>query len=209
MPETFTGKLADVLWPIDSTVAQQLYFFPLLFAISIVFVLVQMRFGLNGIWVTAWLTAVVALAFFSTSFTGFKWGVFLWGLCFYAVGYLICHYRENRSAIRIALIAFTLVLIFFSGIYGIIRSVPMWLLTEGPGFRFDRIPLMAWLGDASGTIYIYHTPFIVLPLAIVATYLPGVYAQYLGQVGAAFVAIAICCVIFEGLKNTRAKVLLL
>ena len=209
VPPTFLGKLEDVLWPIDSYVAQQLYFFPLLFGVSVLLVVVHLGLGLNGMWVVAWISGVIGLAYFPRSFTGFSCGVFLWSTCYYAGGYLLFHYRANKQAIRVVLIAFTVVAILFSGACGIIRCVPLWLFTEGPTIGLDRVPLLGRLGDASGTIYIYHTPFLIMPLAIAASYLPGPVSQFAGLLLAASIAIAICCAIFEGLQKTWARFLLM
>ena len=209
VPPTFVGKLEDVFWPVDSTVAQQLYYFPLLFAVSLVLVVVQLRLGVGGMGASAWIAAVVGLAYFPHDFTGFSWGVLVWALSFYSCGYLLFRYRAEKRALRAALIAFTVIVILFSGVYGVIRCIPLWLLAEGPAIRLDRAPLLPRLGEASGTIYIYHTPFVIMPLAISASYLPGPFAQFAGLMLAAAVAIAICCVIYEQLQKTSAKLLLM
>jgi acyltransferase len=205
----FLDKLKDAFWPVDSQVAQQLYFFPLLFAISLLLALLKAAFGLRGIWGAGWLSAVVGLAYFPRYLTGFSWDTFLAGICVYAAGYLMFHYRQQPNAIRIVLLAFTLVAVFFYPQNGIIRCIPLWLLSEGANLKLDRVPLLCGLGEASGTIYVYHTPFIVLPLSIAASYLPGPEAQFIGILLAAAATIAICSAIFELLKNTRAKFLLM
>jgi hypothetical protein len=209
VPASFIGKLEDGLWPVDSRVSQQLYFFPLLFGISVVLVVIHKTLHLYGIWAAAVLPAGFGLAFFPTYFTGFSWGVFLWGISFYAAGYLLFHYRTQKSAIRIALFVATVLFIACNGYNGIIRCVPLWLLSEGTTLYLDQSVLLGRLGDASGTIYIYHTPFIIQPLVILATYLPGATAQFIGILLAAGIAIALCCLLFEALKNTRAKALLM
>jgi hypothetical protein len=209
IPKDFLGKLEQGLWPIDSAVAQQLYFFPLLFGISIVLVVTQKSLGLFGMWAAAVLAAGYSLVFYPTYFTGFYWPVFLWGISFYSAGYLLFYYRDRKRAIRVVLLALTLVFYAADGYLGLIRIIPLWLLSEGPALGLDRSSFLAWLGEASGTIYIYHTPFIVLPLVIAATYLPGAAAQYCGILLATAITIALCCLIFEALKNTRAKVLLM
>ena len=205
----FLLKLRDAAWPRDSQVAQQLYFIPLLFAVSTLLALVHAVFGLKGMWVAAWLAAVVNLAYFPHHLTGFKWDVFLGGTCFYAAGYLLFHYRDRPAAIRIVLLAFTGVSIIFSPDNGIIRCIPLWLVSEGSLLRLELLPLICRIGDASGTIYIYHTPFIILPLVIVSTHLPGPVAQFAGILLAVAISIAVCCALFELLKNTRARVLLM
>jgi hypothetical protein len=209
IPKDFLGKLEQGLWPLDSMVAQQLYFFPLLFGISIVLVVTQKSLGLFGMWAAAVLAAGYSLVFYPTYFTGFYGAVFLWGISFYAAGYLLFHYRDRKKAIRVLLLFLTLLFYAVDGYLGLIRVIPLWLLSEGPAMGLDRSSFLAWLGEASGTIYIYHTPFIVLPLVIAATYLPGAAAQYCGILLATAITIALCCLIFETLKNTRAKVLLM
>jgi hypothetical protein len=209
VPKDFLGKLEEGLWPIDSAVAQQLYFFPLLFGISIVLAMTQKSLGLFGTWAAAVLVAGFSLVFFPTYFTGFSWGVFLWGISFYATGYLLFHYRDRKRAIRVLLLCVTLLFYAGSGSIGLIRVIPLWLLSEGHALGLDRSSFLGYLGDASGTIYIYHTPFIILPLAIAATHLPGPAAQYCGILLATAITLALCCLIFEALKNTRAKILLM
>jgi acyltransferase len=209
IPADFIGKLRDSLWPVDNQVAQQLYFFPVLFAVSFLLVIIQSRLGLLGMWAAALITSGIGLKFFPDSFTGFTLGVFVWAIFFYAAGYLFFHYRTKKTSLRFALLAFTLLLIIFNGYPGLVRSVPLWLLAEGALIRLDHAPLLGRLGDASGTIYIYHTPFIIQPLAIAATYLHGPLAQFIGCLFAAFIAIGVCYLLFELLKNTRAKILLM
>jgi hypothetical protein len=209
IPNDFFGKMRDSLWPVDNQVAQQLYFFPLLFVVSLILVIIQSRIGLFGMWAASLITFGVGLKFFPASFTGFSLGVFLWAICFYASGYLLFHYRTQKASIRVILFAFTLLLVIFSGYLGIIRCLPLWLIAEGAFLRLDHTPLLGRLGEASGTIYIYHTPFIIQPLAIAATYLHGPLAQFIGAMFAAFIAIGACYLLFELLKDTRAKVLLM
>ena len=209
IPEDFIGKIRNALWPVDNEVAQQLYYLPLLFAVSVLLALIQFCLRLSGLWAASLLTFGAGLRYFPASFTGFSLGVFLWAICFYAAGYLLFHYRKERTAIRVILLASTILLVLFSGYLGLVRCVPFWLLTEGSWLKLDQAPVLPALGDASGTIYIYHTPFIIQPLAIAATYLHGPLAQCVGAIFAAFIAIGVCYLIFVLLKDTRAKVLLL
>ena len=92
---------------------------------------------------------------------------------------------------------------------GIIRCVPFWLIAEGTTLQLDRVPFLVKLGEASGTIYVYHTPFIVRFLVISATFLPGLFIQLIAINLDAWIAIGLCYLLFESLKNTRAKVLLM
>jgi acyltransferase len=209
VPHDFLGKLETTLWPVSSQVAQQIYFFPLLFGISVVMVLCQKTLGLWGVAIAMFISAGFGLAFYSDVYTGFSWGVFIWGVSFYGAGYLMFHYRSEKLALRLALFGITFVFVMCNTDNGIIRVIPLWLLGEGSTFRLDRMPLLDRIGDASGTIYIYHSPFVILPLVIAVTHLHGAVTQYIGILGAVAIAIAICCLIFESLKNTRAKVILM
>jgi hypothetical protein len=209
IPPDFLGKLKSGLWPNHSQVAEQLYFFPLLFGISIVLVIVQRILRLPGIWAAAVIAGAWGLASFPEDFTGFHKGVFIWGIFFYAAGYLLFHYRDRKTAIRVALLVATAVLIGGSGFDGFIRCIPLWLLAEGATIGIDRVPLLVKLGDASGTIYVYHTPFLVRFLVIATTLLPGDGLQFIAINLDAWVAIGLCYLLFESLKNTRAKVLLM
>jgi acyltransferase len=209
IPTDFVGKLLNALWPVDSQVAEQLYFFPLLFGISMVLIVVQKLLRLPGMWAAAIIAFAAGLVFFPDDFTRFKWGAFVWGIGFYAAGYLLFHYRERKSAIRLTLLAVTITLIAVNGGYGILRCVPLWLLAEGSTIHFDRIPFFTRLGEASGTIYIYHTPFLMQPLVIAATYLPGKIGQFIGINLAVVIAIGLCFLLFENLKDTRAKAILM
>ena len=142
VPPGFLGKLEEGLWPLDSRVAQQLYFFPLLFGISVVLVVVQKWFGLRGMWAAVAIGAGVGVDFFPRAFTGFSWAVFLWGVAFYAAGYLLFHYRNERARVRLALLVATVLLAISDGGNGLLRCVPLWLLSEGRAIGFDRAPLL-------------------------------------------------------------------
>jgi acyltransferase len=209
VPHDFLGKLETTLWPVNSQVAQQIYFFPLLFGISVVMVLFQKTLGLWGVAIAMFVAAGCGLAMYPNSYTGFSWGVFVWGIAFYGAGYLMFHYRSEKQALRLALFGVTFVFVMCNTDSGIIRTIPLWLLGEGSTLRLDRMPLLDRIGDASGTIYIYHSPFLILPLVIAVTHLHGAIPQFFGIIAAVMVAVAVCCLIFNSLKNTRAKVILM
>jgi acyltransferase len=209
VPEGFIAKLKTGLWPVDNQVAQQLYYLPLLFGVSLVVVMNQHLLGMAGMWVISIVTFGIGLALFPAELTGFSLGVFLWAICFYTAGYLLFQYREKRTQIRVILLIATVLLVVFSGYHGLSRSVPLWLITEGYGLRIDRLPILPAWGDASGTIYIYHTPFIIQPLAIAITFLHGAILQFAAALVAVVVAISICYLLWEFLKDTRARVILM
>ena len=209
IPPAFLDKLRTALWPVDSQVAEQLYFFPLLFGISITLVIVQKLAGIYGMWIAAVIAGAAGLIYYPTELTSFTFGVFTWGLSFYAAGYLLYHYRDRTTAIRVALLLVTALVIACEGWQGFIRSVPLWLLAEGTTLRIDRVPFLVALGEASGTIYIYHTPFLVRFLIIAATFLPGKVLQFLAVNLDAWISIGLCYLLYVTLKNTRAKIILM
>jgi acyltransferase len=209
IPPDFIGKITVSLWPANATVGEQLYYFPVLFAVSVIFVTIRGFLGMIGVAALVVVSFTVSLTYFPESFTGFHLGVFLWSLCFYAAGYLLFNYRAKANYIRITLILGTIVMILFSGYDGMLRCLPFWMVAEGNLLKLSSLPGLPSLGEASGTIYIYHTPFIIQPLVIASTYLHGAVPQFLGALGAAATAIGICYCIHHLLKNTRAKILLM
>jgi hypothetical protein len=209
IPVDFFGKIAVSLWPVQETVGEQLYYLPVLFGASVIFVLVRSVCGMPGVGALTALTFIPGLLYYPQKFTGFSLGVFLWSLCFYAAGYLLFSYRDKVQHVRLTLVVVTAILILFSGYAGLIRCLPLWMIVEGSVLRLPQIPGLARLGDAAGTIYIYHTPFILQPLVIASTLLHGAVPQFLGALAAGSVAIGICYLFHHLLKDTRAKVLLM
>ncbi len=209
IPLDFLGKLESALWPVNSQVAEQLYFFPLLFGVSILLVIVQKLLGIYGMWAAAIIPAVPGMIYYPTELTGFLWGVFLWSISFYACGYLLFHYRDRKTAIRLTLLIYTGALVAVDDWLGLVISVPLWLLAEGATLRLDRVPLLVKLGEASGTIYIYHTPFLVRFLVLTVGFFPVGPLQFLSVNLDAWISISLCYLLYVTLKNTRAKIILM
>jgi hypothetical protein len=209
IPPSFFSKIAVSLWPVTATVGEQLYYLPILFGASVIFTIVHRVLGTLGVLALVVATFVAGLAYFPNEFTAFRLGMLIWAICFYAAGYLLFQYREKVGHIRMTLIVATAFLFFFNGHYGVLGSVPLWLIVEGSRLRLAGIPGLPSLGEASGTIYIYHTPFIIQTLVIAATYLHGPVAQFIGVLCAEAIAIAICYTFYHLAKDTRAQVLLM
>jgi hypothetical protein len=110
---------------------------------------------------------------------------------------------------RIAVLLLAVALVLFNGHSGVIHSVVLLLVFFGPWLRIDRIPGMHLLGETSGTIYVYHAPFVLLPLLSLASRLHGDFLQMAGVLAACFATIGICVGLHLGLKDTPAKVILL
>ena len=210
IPPGFIDKLTTSLWPVDqvAVVAEQLYYLPLLFGASAVFICVR-KLGLSAVWATLMLTVMAGLLLFPGQYMMFRLGSFVWAIASYAAGYLLFRFRTNVSHVRLTLAVATAVLIVYSGWYGLLGSIPFWLIAEGSNLRLGSIPGLASLGEAAGTIYIYHTPFMVQPLSVAAAHLPGWPLQVVGELVAGAIAIGICYLLHHGLKNTRAKFLLM
>ncbi len=95
VPEVFWQKIVYSLWPVNQTVADQLYFLPMLCVISLVahgLVCLGGRRAIAGLTVVAML---LGLVLFPTSpNVGFLPGVWAWGIFCYGAGFLI---RSNKN----------------------------------------------------------------------------------------------------------------
>jgi acyltransferase len=209
VPPSFWGKLASSLWPVDNMVAQQLYYLPLLFAISCVFIVAQAIFRDRGLGVLAAVSFICGLTLFPGDFTGFSLGVFTWGLFFYAFGYLLFQFREQPARVYLVVLILAVVLICVSGLDGLVRAVPLGLLACGPLLRLGQWPLLSGWGEASGTIYVYHTPFIILPLSLLVYRVHGAIPQFASCVAGVVLTILICQAFHFALRKAPAKILLM
>jgi len=152
---------------------------------------------------------VLGIILFSSAFTGFQMAVFCWGCFYYGFGYTLFSVREKTQTRRALVVICTLILLATCGEFGVLKAIPLWLLAEASTLGLTRLPLLERLGEASGTIYAYHSPFIVQPLALAVALLPGAPAQFVGALAAVALTAAICCAFYYFLKDTRAKVLLI
>lgn len=64
------------------------------------------------------------------------------------------------------------------------------------------------VGEASGTIYAYHTPFVLQPMVIAVSRMP-VEFQYAGAICSALAVVLLLSVAHHLVKNTRFRKLLL
>jgi hypothetical protein len=95
------------------------------------------------------------------------------------------------------------------GMAGLPKIVAILLLAIMQPAKIGRLSLFAKLGEASGTTFAYHTPFLLQPLVIFAAHLNGNQLQFIGALSAAIAAVGICTLAHFSLEKTPLKVLLL
>jgi len=209
VPPGFIEKILWSFWPVQQTVADQLYFLPMLFAISLI-VYAVLRFGGPGILCVLTLCAfVTGLMFFSSSpNTGFLPGVFVWGLFSYAGGFLLFRFKARREVLFLV-ICVSAVTVLVVGASGLAKVFPLIMLASMRGLRLASVPLLPLLGEASGTVYLYHQPFLLQGMLIAVAKLPTWQLQVLAAIAASAFAMAICCAMYFALKSTRFRAILM
>ncbi|HEY5706875.1 MAG TPA: acyltransferase [Terrimicrobiaceae bacterium] len=209
VPSGFAAKIFFSLWPVHETVADQLYFLPMLFAISLVAHAILRLGGPGALGVLACSLFAAGIAFFPKSpNTGFLPGVFVWGLFSYAGGYLLFRFKSRRETL-ILLACCSAVIVLVVGVAGIAKVFPLIVLASMRVLRLASLPLLPVLGEASGTVYLYHQPFLLQTMLIGVAKLPTWQLQAFAALGAATLAMAICCAMYFALKRTRLRVILM
>lgn len=211
---TLVGKLKSlVLCDQDHVIGEQLYFFVLLFGISSSFVLLLQISG--SVWFVAWLVgalsvgmiAMMAIQPLPLATTGLSLEMLLGALLQYALGFLLGKTREARTRWNWAAVAGLgvggVVAVFSrgAGYSWVMLFVPLALYLAldrvGTGAR-GFAPLSA-LGQMSGSIFAFHTPFILQPLLII---LFKLQVPQLVNVGVSVcVTLALCVVIHKVLHR--------
>ncbi len=202
-PSGYFDKLLTNLWPLRDTFIEHLYFLPLLFLIAVAFrvsLLVRHTMLRALALVTSWIVATVW--FPDADYTGFSPGVAVWGLALYGTGYLLSSLRRKAPSLG-PLCVVLASLAFACACDQIMRVVPLLLLLAFQLLGTRQIGLLCLLGEASGTIYIYHTPLLLQPLIIVASYVKAVPQQLLLVVLAAVVVLAVCSIWYFRIRQTR------
>jgi hypothetical protein len=209
VPSGFLAKILSSLWPVQQTVADQLYFLPMLFAISLIVHTVRRLGGPGALVLFACCAFVTGLAFFAGSpNTGFLPGVFVWGLFSYAGGFLLFRFKSRRE-ILFLLGCFSVAIVLVVGASGMAKVFPLIVLASMRGFRLASWPLLPFLGEASGTVYLYHQPFLLQTMLIGVAKLPTWQLQVLAAIGSSAFAMAICCAMYLALRSTRFRVILM
>lgn len=206
LPPTFGGKLAAMLWPVDSTrvVAEQLYFLPLLFLISVVAHAFVSLGKIRPVFLLAILSFATGIVLFPRSPNlGFSMGVFVWGLFSYLSGYLMHEFPATKRVLPVIALA-AVVTAGLAGPEGLLKMVPLLLLAGLPFLQRIQARATIWVGEAAGTIYIYHTPFLLQPLLILfAARMHSWPLQLAVTLVSVELVIALCGWIYHGLKDTR------
>lgn len=204
IPSGFVEKLRMDLWPIGATTIEHLYFLPLLFFIAVSFRLLLLLVrnepsqwcAISAVWIVA------AAGFPNAGYTGFSLGLGVWGLALYGTGYLFSKTHAKGAAVWPILAAATL-LAMLSGPQHLPRVIPLYALFAFSSIELVRIKPLCMLGEASGTIYIYHTPFLLQPLLVMCSLVPGVPQQFALVLLAAAIVMAICAAWHFATRNTR------
>lgn len=212
VPVAFLDKLTASLWPVDQqqTVAEQLYFLPLLFCISLPIHALVRWGGERAVMGLALAAYVTGLCWYPNSpNTGFFVGVYVWGVFSYGAGYwLQRHPAVIRNLLCAGLAAAGVAMV--AGPAGVYKLLPLAFLAVLPWIEKTPESILTQAGEASGTIYIYHTPFLLQPLLIL---LAARVTPWTGQLAAAFgvsfLAITLCMVLHFSLRQTRWRGLLM
>ena len=191
-------------------VGEQLYFFPLLFVISIVAVilLTALRYQAKGVIAGAVGMFLLAVLMACSNLRDYS---FIWPMdrLAYAIGlYLVGfsmsgHKQETRYWAWMA--AGLVILFLFMGKLSLVQLVvPVLLLTGLLALNAGCAPLER-VGEASGTIFLYHTPFVLQPLLILIAVKVPAHFQVVGAYGAGLTVILVFTLIHSILVKTRLK----
>lgn len=205
LARSFGTKVAQSLPGCDyNPVAEQLYFLPLLFVVASAIHVSFRIFGAGGVWCCAAVVLFAGMILLpGAGNTGPSSGVILFGCFCYASGFLMYLYRFFRYRIFVVL-SVALLVFFVMGVEGLSKVVPLLMIECMHQMRISRITSLCMIGEASGTIYAYHAPFILAPLVILVAWLPKVF-QFAGVLAAGFVSIVACTVLFFAIRNSRLK----
>jgi peptidoglycan/LPS O-acetylase OafA/YrhL len=208
-PAGFWQKIYCTLpGPHYEPVAEQLYFLPLLFVITSLVRVSLTAASRGGVAWICGLSLIGGVLFFPNSpNTGFSTGMLLFGTFCYSAGYLLFLHR-NLGARWWVVIAVSLLVCAVLGPDGIPKVIPVIILAAVPHLAFLNSRFFDYMGEASGTIYLYHTPFILQPLVILSTAL-GAPWRLAGALVSAALAIFACAIFHHAFKHTRVRALLM
>ena len=208
------GKVKSlVLCDQEHVIGEQLYFFVLLFGISSAFVLLLAIS--TSTWFVAWLVGVLAVVLaglmlvnpLPLATTGLSVEMLVGALFQYALGFLLGRTRAelgrwHRGAVAGVVAAMVVATVHAQAGYSIaMLVVPLALflvlnrlVTGSRWFGF-----WAELGQASGSIFAFHTPFILQPLLIILFKLK--VPQYANVAVSVLVTLGLCVVIHKVLNR--------
>lgn len=210
LADSFSGKIYCSLSPVCyEPVAEQLYFLPMLFVISIFARLFTSVLGrVQGTALLLFFSLILALGLTPDSKnTGLSTGFFLFGLYCYTSGFLLRAWRKDRRCVPCVLFGVALVL-WLAESGSLSKVVPVLVVMTINWFEKLRIVGLNLVGEAAGTIYAYHTPFLLQPMVIFVSKSP-VEFQLIGAIFSAITAVVILTTVHHQLKKTRLRVFLL
>lgn len=209
LPKSFLSKIYRSFTGGDfEPVAEQLYFFPLLFFVAVLGVVAINAHHLFGpaLLAAASLVAGILLTPDSAD-SGFSAGVFLFAIFSYSAGILLFHFRENKHRWT-AVILVSVIVILSTHLDNWTKVAPLFLMAGLPGLKRFSLPPLEWIGKASGTIFAYHTPFILQPMIVISARLPDGY-HIPAMLASSALAILVCATAHHVLKTTPLRRLLL
>ena len=172
-PPSLGGKIIGHLTLQEPMVAYPLYFFVLLFVVSVLFKLVQgkeNKITRLNLMAAASLAGVVVCWFLTRKdhCTGFGLEMILMGLFQYTAGYMMAKEPAGKEAQAVWWLAAAIGLagIFLHVPAFILAMVPMLLFTALSGMK-SRLAWLSFIGQRSGTIFAYHIPFITGGLIVI------------------------------------------
>ena len=206
IPAGFWDKLWASMPPTHGgEVAMQLNFLPFLFLVSTFTHLIFRVDGLRGLQFLCGLMLLVGfIGLSNTPNVGYTLGTLVWGTFIYSAGFILYRWR-NQSLTMLATFALTLLLGCAMGPLGLSKGLPLILLAVMKRLRFETFPLLPWIGEASGTIYVYHLPFIIIPLTVLASRLPTLGLQLVGAITAGFTTVLIIAIAWHRLRTTPLR----
>lgn len=211
-------RLSDSLWGkihcsinlvCYEPVAEQLYFLPVLFVISITARLFSLLFGpVRGAILLMALSLSLGLGLTPDSKnTGLNIGFFLFGLYCYSSGFLLYAWRKDWRCVPYVILS-VLAVLSLSESESVSKVVPVLVIMSIFWLEKLGVSGLTLVGEASGTIYAYHTPFVLQPMVIAVSRMP-VEFQYAGALCSALAVVLLLSVAHHLVKNTRFRKLLL
>lgn len=206
---SFFGKIYNTFNLFESEpVAEQLYFLPLLFSISIITHIGVRCHNVIGSGLIASISLGLGICFARESGgTGFSVGMLLFGFFSYSMGYLLYLKRNDKWRYAwVSLIAMGIVILL--GCEGLSKVLSLVIIASIPSLERFSHPVFDWLGSASGIIYAYHTPFLLQPLLVFASALPsGLHLS--GAILSVIVVVTLCAIFHHAIKVTPMRFVLM
>jgi hypothetical protein len=167
-----------------------------LFLVGLLAHLVWRWIGRCGVLALCTASLVIGItAFPGSAISGFSLGAGTWAIFVYTSGFVMYRCRNSRWFLPLTL-GLILFVILAIGPPGVANTVPILLLAIMRPMRLAAAPLLPQIGEASATIYAYHSPFLIKPWIIVAAMLPSCTLQFTGALGASAIVIAFCTLLF-------------